>query len=74
MAARVDTSQAENDPGLADFVLLITIPPLVAFLETGAKQLQPMEPAVVMGFGGIGPGAVEPAPLPQPPHSPCPSA
>jgi hypothetical protein len=36
----------ENDPGLADFVLLITI--LVAFLETGASTVRPLQPSLTM--------------------------
>lgn len=51
LAARGDTSQAEEDPGLTDFVLLITI--LVAFLEAAAQKLTPLPPAVVMGFAGL---------------------
>ena len=46
MAARGDASQVENDPGLVDFVLLITI--LVAFLETGASMLLPLQPSLSM--------------------------
>ena len=48
MAARGDTSQAEEDPGLADFVLLITI--LVAFLETGARTVRPLRPSLVVSL------------------------
>ena len=39
------------DSELRDYILLITI--LVAFLEATAQQLSPLEPPVVMGFGGI---------------------
>ncbi len=46
MAERGEASQAENDPSLADFVLLITI--LVAFLETGASTVRPMQPSLTM--------------------------
>ena len=46
MAERGQASQAENDPGLADFVLLITI--LVAFLETGASTVRPLQPSLTM--------------------------
>jgi hypothetical protein len=46
MAERGEASQAENDPGLADFVLLITI--LVAFLETGASTVRPLQPSLTM--------------------------
>ena len=45
----VDSSPLE--PGLCDYILLITI--LVAFLEAAAQQLRPQPPVVVMGFGGI---------------------
>lgn len=46
MAERGEASQVENDPGLADFVLLITI--LVAFLETGASTVRPLQPSLTM--------------------------
>jgi len=46
MAERGEASQLENDPGLADFVLLITI--LVAFLETGASTVRPLQPSLTM--------------------------
>lgn len=46
MAERGDASQAENDPGLADFVLLITI--LVAFLETGSSTVRRLQPSLTM--------------------------
>lgn len=46
MAANGGASQAEDDPGLADFVLLITI--LVAFLETGARTVRPLQPSLTM--------------------------
>ncbi len=39
------------DPTLRDYILLITI--LVAFLEATALQLRPLQPPVVMQFGGI---------------------
>ena len=48
MAARGKASQPEEDPGLADFVLLITI--LVAFLETGARTVRPLTPSLTMSF------------------------
>lgn len=46
MAERGEASQVENDPGLADFVLQITI--LVAFLETGASTVRPLQPSLTM--------------------------
>jgi hypothetical protein len=46
MAERGEASQTENDPGLADFVLLITI--LVAFLETGSSTVRPLQPSLTM--------------------------
>ena len=46
MAERGEASQAENDPGLADFVLLITI--LVAFLETGSSTVRRLQPSLTM--------------------------
>jgi hypothetical protein len=39
------------DPALRDSILLITI--LVAFLESPAQRWRPLQPAVVMRFGGI---------------------
>lgn len=36
------------DPVLADFVLLITI--LVAFIETAARMIRPMQPTLTMTF------------------------
>ncbi|MFN9871052.1 MAG: hypothetical protein ACK55E_06390 [Cyanobacteriota bacterium] len=38
----------ENDPGVSDFVLLITI--LVAFLETGARTVRPLRSSLTMTF------------------------
>jgi hypothetical protein len=46
MAERGEASQAEDDPGLADFVLLITI--LVAFLETGSSTVRRLQPSLTM--------------------------
>ena len=46
MAERGEVSQAEDDPGLADFVLLITI--LVAFLETGSSTVRRLQPSLTM--------------------------
>jgi len=46
MTERGDASQGEDDPGLVDFVLLITI--LVAFLETGSSTVQPLQPSLTM--------------------------
>lgn len=46
MAERGEASQVENDPGLAVFVLLITIQ--VAFLETGASKVRPLQPLLTM--------------------------
>lgn len=46
MAERGDASQAQDDPGLPDFVLLVTI--LVAFLETAARTVQPLKPSLTM--------------------------
>lgn len=43
--------RAAQDPGLVDFILLITI--LVAFLEATARQIRPVVPAFVMGFSGV---------------------
>lgn len=48
MAARGEASQPEDDPGLADFVLLITI--LVAFLGTGARTVRHLTPSLTMSF------------------------
>ncbi|MFN5464019.1 MAG: DUF4145 domain-containing protein [Cyanobacteriota bacterium] len=42
---------AGQDSALADYILLITI--LVTFLEATARQLKPVQPGLVMGFGGI---------------------
>ena len=38
----------QDDPGLQEYILLITI--LVAFLETVARQLKPIQPTMVMSF------------------------
>jgi hypothetical protein len=51
LAAQPPTAHGPLDPGLRDYILLITI--LVAFLEATAQQLKPMQPPVVMGFGGV---------------------
>ena len=57
MAERGDASQVEEDPGLPDFVLLITI--LVAFLETGARTVRPLRPSLTMTLeSGITHGAL----------------
>ena len=54
MAERAEANQVEHDPGLADFVRLITI--LVAFLETGARTVHPLRPSLSMTFErGISP-------------------
>jgi hypothetical protein len=47
MAERGDVNQ-QHDPGVTDFVLLITI--LVAFLETGARTVRPLRPSLTMTF------------------------
>ena len=46
MAERGEASQAENDPGLADFVLLITI--MVAFLEKASSTVRRLQPSLTM--------------------------
>jgi len=46
ISERGDTNQTETDPALADFVLLITI--LVAFLETAARTVCPLQPSLTM--------------------------
>ena len=51
LAAQATTANAELEPALRDYIMLITI--LVAFLEATAQQLQPMRPAVVMGLTGV---------------------
>jgi hypothetical protein len=48
IAERGEGNQVEDDPGLADFVLLITI--LVAFLETAARTVRPLQPSLSMTF------------------------
>lgn len=50
-AAQPPSAHGPLDPALRDYILLITI--LVAFLEATAQQLKPMQPPVVMGFGGV---------------------
>ena len=45
------TGESPLDPGLRDYILLITI--LVAFLEATAQQLRVHQPPVVMGFAGV---------------------
>jgi hypothetical protein len=42
MAERGEANQ-KDDPGVSDFVLLITI--LMAFLETGARTVRPLRPS-----------------------------
>jgi hypothetical protein len=51
LTAQATTANAELEPALRDYILLITI--LVAFLEATAQQLQPMRPPVVMGLTGV---------------------
>ncbi len=51
LAAQPPSAHGPLDPALRDYILLITI--LVAFLEATAQQLKPMQPPVVMGFGGV---------------------
>ena len=51
LAGQPPSAQGPLDPGLRDYILLITI--LVAFLEATAQQLRPYQPPVVMGFSGI---------------------
>ena len=51
LAAQPPAAQGLLDPGLRDYILLITI--LVAFLEATAQQLTPLRPPVVMGFAGV---------------------
>ena len=51
LAAQPLLAHGPLDPALRDKNLLITI--LVAFLEATAQQLKPMQPPVVMGFGGV---------------------
>ena len=51
LAAQPTTANDPLDPALRDYILLITI--LVAFLEATAQQLQPYQPPVVMGLGGV---------------------
>ena len=51
LASQPESSQGALDPCLRDYILLITI--LVAFLEATAQQLSPLEPPVLMSFGGI---------------------
>ena len=53
LAAQPPTDRGPLDQALRDYILLITI--LVAFLEATAQQLKPIQPAVVMGLGGISP-------------------
>ena len=54
IAERSEGNQVEDDPGLPDFVLLITI--LVAFLETAAGTVRPLRPSLSMTFErGISP-------------------
>lgn len=50
VAAQPPSAHGPLDPVLRDYILLITI--LVAFLEAPAQQLSPIQPTVVMGFGG----------------------
>ena len=51
LSAQPPTAHGPLDQALRDYILLITI--LVAFLEATAQQLKPIQPPVVMGFGGI---------------------
>ena len=48
MAEQTGRPDAEEDPGLQSFVLLITI--LVAFLETAARLLSPIRPSLCLSF------------------------
>jgi hypothetical protein len=48
MAEQTGRPDAEEDPGLQSFVLLITI--LVAFLETAARLLTPIRPSLSLSF------------------------
>ncbi len=48
MADQAGCPDAEDDPGLQSFVLLITI--LVAFLETAARLLSPIRPSLSLSF------------------------
>ncbi len=48
MADQTGCPDAEDDPGLQSFVLLITI--LVAFLETAARLLSPIRPSLSLSF------------------------
>ena len=51
LAAQPPSAHGSLEPALRDHILLVTI--LVAFLEATAQQLKPIQPPVVMGFGGI---------------------
>ena len=46
MASQSDYTEHQEDAGLRDFILLITI--LVAFLETAARTITPLRPALTM--------------------------
>jgi hypothetical protein len=48
MAGRSGTRERPGDPGLRDFILLITI--LVVFLESAARTITPLRPALTMTF------------------------
>lgn len=48
MAERAGCRQEEVDPGLQEFVLLITI--LVAFLETASRLLRPVKSSLSLSF------------------------
>jgi hypothetical protein len=48
LAEQTGSPDAEHDPGLQSFVLLITI--LVAFLETAARLLRPIRPGLSLTF------------------------
>jgi hypothetical protein len=50
-------SSSQDDPGLQDYILLITI--LVAFLETAARVVAPIQPSVGLGFSGIKPALID---------------
>jgi hypothetical protein len=54
LASQPPSTHGPLDPALRDYILLITI--LVAFLESTAQQLRPIQPAVVMRFSGVSQG------------------
>lgn len=51
LAAQPSSAHGPLEPALRDYILLITI--LVAFLETTAQKLRPIQPPVVMRLTGI---------------------